>query len=364
MTDSLYSTHSPVLKVDGTTEGSLARDLVSLEVCEATDGMKTCVVTLVAVGPRSGGVDEGQLYLDGRVVDFGKELEVSIGPRDDARVVFKGLISAIEGRFDLSSAPHVLVYAEDKLMKLRMTRRFKAYEEKSDADIARAIAREHGLDADVDAPGPTYDVVHQWNQSDLAFLRDRARLIQAELWLDGSSLCFKSRGARTGTSLTLCAGDELKSVRIRADLAHQRSKVKVSGYDAQERDKIAEEAGSDEVSSEAGDGRSGPDVLSRAFGDRVSYRVREAPLTSDEARAFAKGEMLRRARAFVQVDGVTTGTPDLQVGSRIELANVGGPFGGAGYYVTRVRHTFDLSRGHQTFFDAERASLRAQGEDS
>jgi len=362
MTEPLLTSRSPVLKIDGTIQGDLARDLVELAVEEATDGLRTCVLTLTAVGPRPAGIDDGLLYLDGQLIDFGKELEVAIGPRDDARTIFKGRISAIEARFDSASgAPMVAVFAEDRLMDLRMTRRFKAYEQQSDAGIARLIAQEHGLQADADAPGPTYDVVHQWNQSDLAFLRERAQLIQAELWVDGTTLCFKSRGARTGTNVSLEAGSDLLRVRLRADLAHQRSKVKVSGYDAAARDRIAEEAGSDEVATEAAGGRSGPEVLARAFGERVSYRVRDVPLTSDEARTFAKAEMLRRARRFVHVDGETSGTADLIVGSRLELSRVGGPFGGGGYYATRVRHTYDLFNGHRTFFEAERASLRPQG---
>ena len=33
------------------------------------------------------------------------------------------------------------------------------------------------------------------------------------------------------------------------------------------------------------------------------------------------------------------------VGSRLTLERVGAPFEGDGYYVTRVRHTYDLAHG-------------------
>ena len=45
------------------------------------------------------------------------------------------------------------------------------------------------------------------------------------------------------------------------------------------------------------------------------------------------------------------------VGSRLSLQDVGAPFEGAGYYVTRVNHTVDLVRGLRTYFDAERATV-------
>src|SRR5262249_30767976 len=104
-------------------------------------------------------------------------------------------------------------------------------------------------------------------------------------------------------------------------------------------------------------GRTGPDVLQRAFGERVSFRVREVPLTSGEARAWARAEMLRRARGFVRVSGTTRGSPDMIVGSKLTLERVGGPFSGDGYYVTRVCHTYG-SHGHRTTFEAERPTLK------
>jgi hypothetical protein len=36
---------------------------------------------------------------------------------------------------------------------------------------------------------------------------------------------------------------------------------------------------------------------------------------------------------------------------------VGEPFEGAGYYVTSIRHTYDLTHGLRTCFTAERATL-------
>ena len=143
--------------------------------------------------------------------------------------MFQGLVSGIEVEFPDGREPHVVVHAEDKLMALRMTRRMKTWENLSDADIASAIAALHGLAADTAAPGPTYAVVQQWNQSDLAFLRERARLIQAEIWIEDSTLKFKSRSQRSATTITLVQGRDLIDIRLRADLAHQRTAVKTSG---------------------------------------------------------------------------------------------------------------------------------------
>jgi phage protein D len=97
--------------------------------------------------------------------------------------------------------------------------------------------------------------------------------------------------------------------------------------------------------------------LQNTFGERVSYRLRETPLQSGEATAWAKAEMLRRCRGFVTVVGTTSGTPDMVVGSKLTLDRVGASFNGNGYYVTRVCHTYDLIHGHRTHFEAERATV-------
>jgi len=357
MTELLYSSSAPVFSVEGATESVLGRDLLRLDVDESTDGLKTLRAAFLAVGPAPGAATEQLQYLDGSVLDFGKRLAVSLGPPGDERTVFQGLVSALEVDFQEGEQPVVTAFAEDALMRLRMTRRSRTYNDVSDADIARAIASEHSLSADTAVDGPTYDVVQQWNQSDLAFLRARAELVQAEIWIERETLNFKTRQNRSATTFTLVRGNELIDVRLRADLAHQRSSITVSGFDASARGTIDERAGSDAIQSEIAGGASGVAILERAFGKRPSQRVREAPIEAAEARSWARAEMLRRSRRFVEVAGTTRGTPGMVVGSRLELDGVGAPFDGDGYYVTRVAHSYDLVAGHRTRFHAERPNV-------
>lgn len=357
MTEPLYTAPGPVFTVAGELRPELARDVLHLEIEEDTSGLKRLAARFVAIGPPRGNAEEQLLYLDGAVLDFGREVEVAIGPVHDPRTVFRGRISALEASFEEAAEPEVVAFAEDELMSLRMTRRLRTYENVSDADIAQAIASEHGLAAEVDAEGPTYDVVQQWNASDLAFLRERAGRIQAEVWVEERKLLFQTRERRSGTEAVLVRGNQLLTAQIRADLAHQRTTVRVGGYDAGDRARIDESAGSEAIDAEIAGGRAGPAILAEAFGERVSYRVREVPLVATEAADWARAEMLRRARGFVQVTGTTSGSADLVVGSRVTLERVGTPFAGNGYYVTRVCHSFDRMSGFRTYFEAERPTV-------
>lgn len=357
MTEAPLTSVAPVFTVDGELVRELARDCVRLEVCEGTEGLRTMQAHFLAVGAGALGAQQQLLHLDGSTVDLGSALKVALGPDHLRRFVFDGQVSGIELLLGDGDAPVVAVHAEDALMRLRMTRRMRTYSEVTDAEIAEELAREHGLQADVDADGPRYDVVQQANQSDLAFLRERARLLQAELWCTGRTLHFRGRAARSGTQVTLVRGAELLSARFVADLAHQRSEVVVTGWDAGLKELIDERAGPDVVEAEVSGGRTGARLVASALGESTTLRVREAALSSKEAASWARAEMLRRGRRFVTVSGTTNGTPDLVVGSRLTLGLVGGPFEGQGYYVCHVRHTFDLKQGFRTRFEAERATL-------
>ena len=74
------------------------------------------------------------------------------------------------------------------MFDLRMTRRSRHFEQMSDADVIRQIAQDHGLSAEVDVPGSAHTVLAQVNQSDLAFLRERARAAGVELWVEDTRL--------------------------------------------------------------------------------------------------------------------------------------------------------------------------------
>lgn len=359
MTDLLNP--EPIVRIDGSTHGDINRDTERLTIEETVHGLKTLHLSLVAQSAAETEGEEPALYLDGNTIAFGKSIEVALGWRDSSRTVFKGKISAIELEMREATMPLVHVFAEDELMLLRMTRRSRTYLNKSDKDIASELAGLHSLQVDSTAPGPTYEYVQQWNQSDLAFLRERARMIDAELYVRDRKLYFKARNERTSTDVTLVQGNQLLDVTIRADLAHQRTKVKVSGYDDSARDKLESEAGNDAVQAEISGGRTGPRTLEDQFGERVSFRVRETPLKESEASAWARAQQLRRARSFVTAIGTTSGTPDMEVGSKLTLQRVGRTFEGPAYYATRVRHAWSRSVGFRTHFEAERPTLSETG---
>jgi phage protein D len=346
---------TPVLSLAGQTSTAIANDLLSITVTESIVGMCSCEARFVNYGIRNNVAD--YLYLARDVFDFGKAFAVTLGAGAQARKVFDGAISAIQADYPLGEEAQVLIFAEDSLQKMRMTRRTRTFDDASTTDIAGQLASEYGLTTSFDVDSVSRTVTAQVNQSDLAFLRMLARRDDAEVWVEDGVLHLSSRPSRDGGTLSLSYGAELSSFSVRADLADQATDVVVAGWDVSGKDAISETGDGSALGSELAPGDTGgSDVLATAFSARHERIVATTPLASDEARALARAAYLERARRFACGTGMTCGTAQIRVGARLNLSGLGALFNGS-YYVTRTRHMFDLTLGYRTEFDVERAGI-------
>jgi phage protein D len=340
----------PTLSLDGQENGALSSGLLSLLIVEHTNGLYRCEALFGNWGNVNNGT--GFLYFDRAVLDFGKAFQVKLG----TEVIFDGKITGLEANFPEGEAPELNVLAEDRLQDLRMTRRTRTFVDVSDADVIGQIANEHGLSPNVDVSGPTYKVLAQINQSDLAFLRERCRAIDAELWMDGNTLNAQARTQRDGGTLQMTHGNGLRAFSVLADLAGQRTSVTVSGWDVPGKADLRHEASDASMSGEFQGGASGASILSAAFGARKEALVHTVPLSSQEAQAIAEAFFKANARRFVVGRGVAETDSRLRVGGYVDLQGLGPLFNGK-YYVAEIRHRFDGVLGLRTEFIAERPAL-------
>jgi uncharacterized protein len=340
----------PTFAVGGQDRPSLTGGLLELRIAEDVCGLSSCEATFGNWGSANGST--GFLYFDRRILDFGKDFAVSIL----GRRVFTGRISGLEAGYFEASPPTITALVEDRFQDLRMTRRTRTWETTDDATVMRQIAGDHGLTADIDVQGPQHAVIAQVNQSDLAFLRDRARAIDAELAMDDRTLTVKSHTARGGAPLRLALGDGVRSFRATADLAGQRTGLDVTGWDVAAKNALQESATDSVLGAELKGGQSGASTLRSALGQRKEAVVHSVPLTSGEARATAEALYRRRLRRFLCGHGVAEPNADLRPGRWVQIDGLGPLFAGE-YYVTEVVHVFDGIRGLRSEFCVERAGL-------
>jgi phage protein D len=340
----------PKIIVAGKEDVDLSQALKKMSVRETVHGLHSAELRLGNWGLKNNSVDF--LYFDRKKLDFGKAVQIKL----DDDLVFDGRISALEADFLDGSSPELSILLEDRFQDLRMTRRTRTFTESSDADVIRKVAGDHGLQTDVDMQGPTHKVLAQVNQSDLAFLRERARSAGAELWLEGGKLSAKPRTGRTGAAIKLKYGSELIELNLLADLAHQRTSVNVSGWDVGGKKAIAQQADEAAVRNELGSDTSGARILRDAFGERKESIAHMVPLTADEARVQAEARFRDSARRFLVGHGLAQPNGKLRVGTWVDLDGLSTLFNGK-YYLSEVHHQFDGAGGLRSEFTAERPGL-------
>ncbi len=343
-------TSRPAIFVGGTEDTSLSQGLLYLSVHEDVQGLYRCEARFGNWGPKNS--DNDFLYFDRKKLDFGKAIQVKI----EQDVIANGRISAMEANFPEGEPPDIAVLVEDRFQDLRMTRRTRTFDNATDSGVMTSIANDHGLQPNVNLNGPTYKVLVQVNQSDLAFLRERARAIEAELWMDDTKLYAEPRSARSATPIKLAYGGDLITFTAMADLAPQRTSVTVSGWDVAGKSALKYEASDSVISGELNGDDSGISILQSALGARKENLAHAVPLNSQEAQSVAEAFLKMSARRFVVGRGVAQGNAKLRVGCTVDLSALGPLFNGK-YYVSEVHHTFESAAGYRTSFTAERPGI-------
>jgi uncharacterized protein len=352
-TPALYAP-TPAIGIDASERAPLGTSLIAAAVDEDTLGMRRCELVLGNWGDVGRGI--GFALSDSEDLAFGRRLTLTLGAGERRGELFDGAITAVEEHYPSGSAPQLTVLAEDRLQDLRMTRRTRTFEDVTDADVVRAIASEHGLRPEVDLDEVRYTTLAQLNTSDLAFLRERARAVGAEVWVEGDALHAQSRARRDHGAVALRYGADLHEFHVLADLAHQRTAVAVSGWDVAAKSGLDHESGESTVQGELDGDTGGATILARAFGRRVERVVDAVPLGSAETRALAEAHFRERARRFLTGRGEAEGDARIRVGARIELTGLSSRFAGR-YHVVEARHRFDRRDGFRTVFGVQRTGL-------
>jgi uncharacterized protein len=343
----------PTIMLGGQENPRLTELLSAFCVHERAGGLSSLELRISNVASLNGG--GAQLAFDaGGDLALGAQLRVGAGDASAPTEIFRGVVSALEGRFDRGKPPELCVLAEDALQKARMQRKTRVFENMSIAEIARQIASDLGLTARVTGLEQNFGTQVQMSESDLGFLRKLLARVDADLQVVENDLQVAPRAEVQRGRQSLELGGALLSARVLADLAHQVTSLHSHGWDEKQGDGVSAD-GRDQALG-PGAGRKGGDELPNALASRA-HHVGEIMLGSDaEARAAADALRNQRARRFVTVHAIASGNPALRVGTHVELRGLGRWFSNA-YYVTEARHIYDLEEGYRTELTAECAYL-------
>jgi len=344
----------PTLRFRGEVDERASELVREMSMSESEGGMRSLVLELSNwASTRGGGAELAFEASDN--LRLGGEIEVYGGEVDRPLALFQGRITALEGVHERGRAPRLRVLAEDALMGARMVRRSRVFRDQSPADTVRSVAGELGLNPVISGLEAPVRSRAQVDETDLAFLRRILVRLDADLQIVGEELHASPRDEVRRAELTLDVQQDLRTLEVSADLAHQVTSLSVRGWDAtQGRAVLAERSSGTHLGP--GRGQAGAQVLAEAMAERPENLGHLTVETQEEADALAEAAFDRRARRFVQARGVTEGNPELRVGVHLTLGGIGRHFAND-YYVVATRHLYDPEAGYQTEFTAECAFL-------
>ncbi len=345
-----FASHRPTLEIAGQRFPLLARNLRSLRMVEGQGGLSSLEACFTDWIDGPDGVRGFAAHGADNPLKLGSTIMVGAGPADSPQEIFSGVITAIESRIEPGEPPTIAIMAEDLLFGLRQQRRSKLWEDKSPADICRALCEDHRLTPEVrdglDRP------VRNWMQlaqSDLAFLRSVLASVDADVQMVGDRMQAGPIADQERTALSLAAPGDLVRLRVTADIAEQHGEAMVSAIDVDGGAMVQTLATSGQMGP--GEGSTAAQFLDAHFSAGRRQIPGEGPAAQDGTDVRAKAAFSRAARGFVRAEGTTIGNPELRVGSVAMISGMNPAFANR-YLVVEAEHRFDMSEGYFTDFVA------------
>lgn len=290
---------------------------------------------------------EGTSLIDEGPFDLTKEVEISAETAGGDRVVLvKGEVTALEPEFQEGMIARLVVRGYDTSHRLYREMKSTAHLNKKDSDLAREIAGTVNLQAEVEATSTVYNHIFQHNQSDLAFLQERAWRIGFECFVEDGKLIFR-KPPGGGETVTLTWGGDLLSFYPRMNLAEQVDEVIVRGWSVADKRAIVGRAQQGELYPEIEESQDGA-AWAQTFGAGKHIHLGETVMSQAEADTLAAARLNELSGAFVQAEGTALRRPDIRAGRFVRLEALGSRFSGT-YLVTTARHTY-TQEGLKTLF--------------
>ena len=301
-------------------------------------------------------LDEQFEWLDGDLFKPGKSVKIEFGARGEATAaVIAGEITALEPNFTEDMTVILTIRGYDRSHRLNRGTKSKVFKQMKDSDIAKQVAQGAGLTAQTESTSQVHDHVFQHNQTDLAFLQDRAARNGFELFVDDTNLYFRKPKGERG-NLTLKWGETLLNFHPRLTLAGQVDEVIVKGWNPFEKKEVVGKAQTSTSAPKIGVSGDGGDLAKSSFSAASQVVVRQSVATQSEADAIAQSVLDQINAAFVEAEGIAFGQPNLVAGNKVKIEGIGERFSGD-YLVTSAVHVYTQD-GYEVHFRVEGARSR------
>jgi len=288
--------------------------------------------------------DDDLEILKNNKVALGDEIEVQLAKNNSEEalaVVFAGEITAIEPVYETEYRTLINVRGYDFSHRLTHGTYIRTFQNSKDSEIVSTMAGEAGLTATVDNTTTVYDHVMQYNQTNMAFLRQLARRNNYKFYVDTEKkLHFKKAATSSGSPLDLDWGDNLLGFFPRMTVAEQVTEVTVRGWDPKTKEAVVGTASTASYLQEIGDEQKGGTAYKSATTkDAKHYEVTHLTFDQSQANALAQAVLDELNADYIEAEGICKGDAQLVPGGKVKIAKVNTQFEGT-YKLSSVRHIY------------------------
>jgi len=307
--------------------------------------------------PASGSLE----WMDSGLLDEGKEVEIEYGWRGGDMQNFVGVITTVSPSFPESGVPVIHIQGRSLFDRLNKQCTNKAFNSKTDSDIAAEIAAlpEIGLDSSVDTTTAEHPLLSSESGTYANILRKRADRIGYELVVKEKTLYFEQPRylVNKGPVMTLEWGRSLKSftptLSTYKKVTHVTTRASQTSY-ARGKDALEGSVGPGDEGAKMGN-ETASEIAQRLSGKNEIFLDDHSAVSQEEANLMAKARLEASSLDFIAGSGACNGNPLLMARTVIELKGLGKRFSGI-YYVTQSTHTIDGS-GYRTSFQVKRNGI-------
>ncbi|ALG11445.1 VgrG-related protein [Kibdelosporangium phytohabitans] len=279
----------------------------------------------------------------------GTKVEIAFRAEGEPVVVTSGEVTGVSVEPGVTGRHELVVTGLDLTHRMARGGKSRAFTNMTDADIARRVSGEYGLDPDIDGTSEVRTHLLQHSETDYAFLRRIASSIGYDFWITENKFHFKRKPSGRGQAPKLTWGENLRSFKVRFASVDACDEVVVTAWDPVDKKTITGRANTPDPGTDAPAAAQMAAAAKRAFG-QVTRRAGQFPAASQsEADARAQSLMAKASGGGVVLRGEAVGNPWIGAGNDVTLDKVGKRLAGK-YRVTAVEHIYGADRPYVTRF--------------
>jgi uncharacterized protein involved in type VI secretion and phage assembly len=334
----------PVLKLDGSDMSVDAHALLSAMTVRSELGTPAHARVEFSVRPQD----------TAPTVALGAVLEISVdGAGSQPWVIFSGLVTGLGVDLGTGFSQTVVIEAYDKLYELSRASKAVALVDTSPSDAVKSIATQVGLDCEIDDGfgGSAPRNSSYWYGTAYQYIVELVRESGCEWFVEGSTLHIRPRTASEAGSVTLVAGEDLRSFSARFSASDHAETVEVAGWDPKNKRRVVGTATSSGTHGKSSTGAVEYSSLTRSqVRGTTAFSIPRPVAYQGDADRLATGIVRQRETSMIRARGEAVPNPRIVPGADLEISGLAGNWDGT-FHCSGVEHVWGNGSTFRTFFD-------------